>query len=204
MYKLPVRLEGIERRRRSTTLLHIVTGFFLVAVASRYYSFINYGSFLSVLPIYLTAVISGVYGFLQRRKDPAARYNQWVRLLQFLCFTGIGVSMIKETKNYSVFILFIWAVIVLALSVTERKIFQPADLQLKRDGIAIPGYFTDRAISWMVIERVVVRPDYVTFFRTNQSFLQLELAAPMSRDDIARVQAFCNAQIGRHIQFVDN
>lgn len=204
MYSIPVKIEGIEKRKRSIGLLHVVTGFFLIACASRYFRFLQYENFLPVLPIYLIAAISIVYGFLQRRKDPLAKYNHWVRLLQFLCFVGLGISVLPFSRNYSVFILFLWAGIVLALLFSERRIFQETNLQMNKKGILIPGYFTNRFVPWMVIESVVIRPDYITFFRSNQTYLQMETATAMREEEIVRIQSFCKDRIEQYIQVVDN
>ncbi|MDQ3682909.1 MAG: hypothetical protein M3352_07535, partial [Bacteroidota bacterium] len=70
MYKIPVKIEGIERRKRSTGLLHAIAGLFLVSNASTYFKHLNYSDFIFVLPFFIVWVASLVYGFFRLRIDP--------------------------------------------------------------------------------------------------------------------------------------
>ncbi|MBA2745280.1 MAG: hypothetical protein H0U44_03545, partial [Flavisolibacter sp.] len=80
MYSVTVKIEGIDRRRKSSGLLHIVIGFFLLAKGADYYKYLDYGFFLPVLPFFIVALFSLIYGFMRRRIDMTARWNYWLRL----------------------------------------------------------------------------------------------------------------------------
>ena len=108
MLNIPVKIEGIERRKRSTGLLHVVAGFFLIANAGTYNQLTHYEHLLVVVPVYLVALISLIYGFMRKRIDPNARYNHWVRLTQFLVFAVLGVLIINTGKTVTVLSLFLW------------------------------------------------------------------------------------------------
>ena len=181
MYKIPVKLEGIERRKRSTGLLHIVAGFFLIANAAGYYKQIDYSSLSLVAPVFFVAFASLIYGFFRKRLDPAAKYNHWIRMIQFLTFALLAITMIQTTSNLKLFTLVLWAIMILFLMFTERKIFHDTDLQIKAEGVYVPGYFKSHLMPWHIISAFVLRNDYLTITRTSQKYVQLELLKDMMR-----------------------
>ena len=200
MYSIPVKLDGIERRKRSTGLLHIVAGFFLIANAGTYNKLGGYEQFYSVLPIYLLAVISLIYGFLRKRIDPAAQYNHWVRLSQFLIFSILGILMINYGKTMSTVSLFLWALITILLLFTERKIFHDTALLLKGDGIHIPAYFKNHVLPWTLLEGFILRQDYITILRRDKKYVQLELLSSLEDQKIEQINTYAKEQIAQFSQ----
>ena len=138
MYKIPVKIEGIERRKRSTGLLHAIAGLFLVSNASTYFKHLNYSDFIFVLPFFIVGVVSLVYGFFRKRIDPAARYNYWVRVLQFLSFAILAITFTSFASGVTYFGLILWAIVIMFLMFTERKVFHDTVMHIKDDGIHIP------------------------------------------------------------------
>lgn len=195
MHSIAIRVEGIERRKRSTGLFHIVAGLFLIANASEYFKQSLYQNFWSVLPVFLVAFISLFYGFFRRRLDPMAHYNHWVRMLQFLMFSMLGVFMLQTHADFRVVSLFLWAVISILLLFTERKIFHDAYLAFNHNNISIPGYFSTRVMPWSVIESVVIRPDYVTIYYPNNKFVQYEVLNSIDSSTIEKINNFCSQKI---------
>jgi hypothetical protein len=202
MLKIPVKIEGIERRKRSTGLLHIVAGFFLIANAGTYNQLHNYEQFTVVAPVYLIALLSLLYGFMRKKIDPQARYNHWLRLVQFLIFAVLGILMINLGKTLSAAGLFLWAVIVLLLLFTERKVFHDTTLQLKDDGIHVPGYFRDHVLPWAIVEELVLRQDYVTILRKDKKYVQLELLSPVGQPESEQINRYSREQIARFSQHI--
>jgi hypothetical protein len=200
MLNIPVKIEGIERRKRSTGLLHVVAGFFLIANAGTYNELTNYKDLLTITPIYLVALISLLYGFLRKRIDPNARYNQWIRLAQFLVFAVLGVVMINMGKTVTVLSLFLWVSVTILLLFTERKIFHDAALTLKEDGIHIPGYFKHHLLPWYLIEELILRQDYVTILRKDKKYVQLELLSAIDPLEIEQINQYSKAQVAQFSQ----
>ena len=195
MYKIPVKLEGIERRKRSTGLLHIVAGFFLVISAGTYSQQVAYADFLLMLPVYIVAVVSLLYGFFRKKIDPLATYNHWIRMIQFLTFAVLAISLINLVSTVRIASLAIWAIAILFLMFTERKIFHDTDLQIKEEGVFVPGYFKNHIIPWQVMEGFVLRADFLTITRTNKKYVQLELIKDMEPDEIEEINAYCNQRL---------
>ena len=200
MYKLSVKIEGIERRKRSTGLLHIVAGLFLVSNGSSFYKNFGYQNFAPLIPIFIVGLISLIYGLFRKKLDARATYNHWIRLAQFLTFCGLGFMYTAHNADWKYIFLFLWAITILFLMFTERKIFHDTDIQLKKEGVYIPGYFTSHQIPWHVIEDFVIRQDYVTIFRKNQKFVQLEMLEKIDAEEISKMNSFCKEQIVQHAQ----
>jgi len=195
MYNLLVKIEGIERRKRSTGLLHAIAGFFLLSNASTFFKHLNYADFIFVLPFFIVGVASLVYGLLRRRIDPAAHYNHWLRMLQFLCFAILAITFTSFASGVTYFGLILWAIVTLFLMFTERKVFHDTVMQIKDDGIHVPGYFTSHIIPWSIVMDFILRADYVTISRTNLKYVQLELLGKIDPAEIAAINDFSRQKI---------
>lgn len=195
MYKVAVKIDGIERRKKTTGILHVLAGLFLLINAGTYFKQLQYENFLLVLPVFLVAVISVVYGLIRKRIDARAHYNHWIRILEFMSFTGLGIAMYNYVSVWSVAGLFLWAIVIMLLMFTERKVFHDTDLIFSEQGIHVPGYFSNHILPWNLIENIVLREDYLSIFRTNQKFVQLELLQSLSEEERKNINAFCKSRI---------
>ena len=195
MYKLAVKLDGIERRKRTTGVLHIAAGLFLLVKSVDYFGLQQYQKFIAVLPFFLAAFVSLLYGVLKKFWDPAARFNMAVRLMQVTVFTVLAIEFTAYNQTVSVGLLFAWAIGCLLLMFTERKVFHDAEMLFNRDGIHIPGYFTNRRLFWNNLTEVVVRPDYITLFLTNSRFLQYEVLKKLDAAVLDEIALYCTSQI---------
>ena len=194
MYQLPVKIEYLEQRKRSIGLLHVVAGFFLIANAGAYYKHLNYETIVPVLPVYFIAALSLIYGFWRKKIDPQSRFNHWLRLLQFFVFLLLGFLFIPF-GGFSVFALFIWAFLALFLLITERRLLNDSGLQLNKEGIRIPGLLKQYLLPWQLIENITIRPDFITIFRTNKKYVQLEVLKNIEPEERRNVEQFCKQQI---------
>jgi hypothetical protein len=195
MYSIPIKIEGIERRKRGTGLLHIAAALFLIANAGAYYKQIGYQNFLTVLPIYLVALISLAYGLFRKKFDPSAQYNHWVRMLQFLMFSILGIFMWQSEMDMRTLTVFLWAIICIPLLFTERKVFHDASLSFSNSNITIPGYFSTKVVPWSVVESVVVRNDFVTIHYPNNKYVQYEVLDQIAQTEIEKINRYCQQQI---------
>lgn len=195
MFKIPVKIEGIEKRKRSTGILHVIAGLYLITVAGDYYKHLNYQDFFNVLPIYIVSAISLVYGFFRKRIDTTGHYNHWVRMLQFLTFAVLAIILSSFARAVSYFGLILWSIVTLFLMFTERKVFQDTVMHIKDDGIHIPGYFTNYIIPWSIIMDFVLRADYVTISRTNHKYVQLELIETIDTSELTAINNFSRQKI---------
>jgi hypothetical protein len=196
MFDIPVKIEGIEKRKRSIAVFHILAGLFLAANASLFFKYLNYSTLWPLLPVYLVAVASLFYGFFRMKIDAGFKWNKWLRLLQFLTFLVLGFSMLSSERAVQSIILFIWAVICLTLLFTERFVFQQPSIKISHDGINTPGSFTSKNINWSSLESVVVRNDYITLNYTNNQYLQFEVVKMLSGIEIERINIFCKEKLG--------
>lgn len=199
MLSLAVKLDNIERRKRSTGLLHIGAGCYLLAKGVDYLVFFNYRVFEVLLPVFAVVLVSLAYGFMKKSFDPAARYNHWVRLAQVGAFAVLGLLFANTGRQFDVWVLLAWAVICLFLLFTERKVFHDSLMVFNKDGIFIPGYFTNQRIFWGNIQEVVARPDYITIFKKNEKYVQLEVMGTADTAALQAITAYCQQQIRQSI-----
>src|SRR5215213_2672095 len=195
MHRIPIKIEGIEKRKRSTGLLHIVAGLFLLANTIEYFERLQYKNFLLLFPLFLVASVSLTYGLFRNKIDPKAKYNHLVRMAQFLMFSILGILMLQTKMDFRNSMLLLWAVICILLLFTERKIFHDAFLLVSKNTVTIPGYFSNKVIPWSAIENVIVRPDYVTLYYPQNRYMQYEILTEINEGEIKHINYFCQQQI---------
>jgi hypothetical protein len=200
MYSVGVKIEGIENRRRSAGLLHIVIGLFLIIKGAAYYQSINYKNFLPVVPVLLVGSFSLFYGFFRRRIDFTYRYNYWLRLLQLICFTFLGIMIVGIGRPMDYIGSFVFSFLCILLLFTERRIFQETTIYLNEKGITIPGYYKDHLVLWQDLSEVVVREDFITFFHVKKKYLQYQVMQDLSTLEVAKMNAFSKEQIEKQSQ----
>jgi hypothetical protein len=195
MHRIAIKIDGIEKRKRSTGLLHIVAGLFLLANTAEYYQRLQYQNFLTVLPFFLVAIASLIYGLFRGKMDPKARFNHWIRMVQFLMFSMLGILMLQSRMDFRNSMLLLWAVICILLLFTERKIFHDAYLLFGKNTVTIPGYFSNKVIPWSAFENIIVRPDYVTLYYPGNRYMQYEMLTAVNENELRNINFFCQQQI---------
>lgn len=195
MYSITVKIEGIESRRRSAGLLHVVIGFFMIFNAANYNRFTSYRHVLPIALILLVASISLFYGFFRRKMDLSAHYNYWLRLVQVISFTVLGFLMLGTGRSSDYIGLFVFAALSIVLMFSEKRIFQATTIYLEDAGISLPGYYRNHLIKWEDISEVVVREDFLTLFEANKKYLQFQVLQDLSTLEVAKMNAFCKEKI---------
>ena len=200
MYSVLVKIEGIESKRRSAGLLHIVIGFFLLLKGADYYKLLEYKNFIPVIPVLLIASISLFYGFFRSKLDRSAQYNFWLRLIQVITFTYLGFLMLGVGRTIDYIGVFVFAFLSIILMFSERRIFQESTIFLDENGIKIPGYYRDNIVKWQDLANVVVREDFITLFHVRQKYIQYQVQQDLSTLELAKMNAFCKEHIERNAE----
>ncbi len=195
MYSIAVKIGGIEARRRSAGLLHIVLGFFLIFKGADIFRYLRFANFLSVLPVFIIASISLFYGFFRKAMDPSSFFNFWIRLLQIFTFSIMGFVMVQIGNIIDYLGLFIFAFLCLFVLFSEKKIFVDTIILLGDKGVLVPGYYKDHLIPWKDIKNLVVREDFLTLFHQKQKYLQFEVMQTLSPLELAKMNAFCKEKM---------
>jgi hypothetical protein len=195
MYSITEQLHGIETKRRRAGLLHIVTGFFLIAKGSDYYRLLNFQGFITLLPIFAVAGISLFYGFFRRKVDVFAKYNSLVRVLQIITFLVLGIAMMNRGTTWDYVGLFLFAFLCFLLLLSEKRIFKETTLFFDEKGVMIPGNYKDHLVSWEELTEVINREDFLTLFHVKKKYLQYQVMQDLSTLEVAKINAFCREQI---------
>lgn len=195
MFSVRIIPDGLLRRRRSAGLLHLVSGFFLIAKCADYYRYTDYVTLLRPLPFFVLALLSLTYGFFRPRLDVPGRHNGPIRLLQAAGFAVLGALMVRWGTTLDVFGLFLWAALSLLLWFNERRIFGEFFVDFREEGILVPGYRGDHLIPWEEVQDVVVREDFLTLFHRKEKYLQFSVAQSLSVLEGVKITAWCKEQI---------
>lgn len=204
MFSITVKIEGIESRRRSAGVLHIVIGFFMIFNAANYYRFTNYKNIGPVAFILLVASLSLFYGFFRRKMDLSAHYNYWLRLVQVISFTVLGFLVLETGRVVDYVGVFAFALLSIMLMFSEKRIFQETIIYFASEGIKIPGYYREHLVKWDELSEVVVREDFLTIFHINKKYLQYQVKQDLSTLEVAKLNAFCKEKIGLRQVQADN
>lgn len=194
MYSIAVKIDGIESRR-SAGLLHVLVGFFLIFHVSNYYRVTHYQHFWTVAFILLIASFSLFYGFFRKKIDLSAQYNYWLRLVQLICFTLLGILLTQTERPVHYLSVFVFALLCIILLFSERKIFHETIIYVDEAGIKIPGYYRDHLVKWEDLSEVIVREDFITLFHIKQKYLQFQVMQNLSTLEVAKMNAFCREKV---------
>lgn len=196
MYTVAVKIEGTERRRRSTSLVHAIVGFFLLLKSFDLYHYLGERSLLPTLPFLLVATASLFYAFFRSRIDLTAKHNAGLRLVQTVTFLSFGFLMLRLGKTMDYISLFIWGFLTLVLFFSEKRVFQDTLIQLAEKGVLIPGTYREYLVTWETLENVVLRHDFITLFHRGKKYLQYQVIQDLSELELVKLNAFCQEQIG--------
>ena len=195
MFTVAVKIEGLERRRRSTGLIHVIIGFFLLIKSLDFYKYFGESSVTPIALFAAVAIVSLIYGFFRRRLDITAKHNAGIRLLQTISFLSFGILMYRLGKTVDYATLFIWAFLTLLLFFSEKKVFQETLLSFTNEGIRVPGTYKEHLVEWNLLESVTVRHDFITLFHKGKKYLQYQVMQDLSELEVVKMNAFCKEQI---------
>jgi hypothetical protein len=204
MFNVTIKIESIESRRRSSGLLHIVVGFFLIMKTADYSKVINYSSFLPLVPFLVVGLVSIFYGFFRKRFDITYRYNYWVRWLQLIAVAVLALLITTAAPSFGNFAIFVFLLLCALLVFSERRIFHETLMVINADGIKIPGEYRDHFLPWHDLSEVVVREDFITLFHVKQKYLQFQVMQDLSVLEVAKMNAYCKDKIGSLQEVADN
>ena len=200
MYTVAVKIEGMERRRRTTGLLHIIIGFYFILKTLDLLNYTEARSIVPILPFLLIGIVSVAYGFFRRRFDPIATYNARLRFLQGIGFFSFGILLYRiGARQLDYCLMFVWMAICLLLYFSEKKIFAVSLIQFTADGIIIPGSYKQHLVPWHTLESVTVRHDFITLFHQGKRFLQYQVLQDLAELELVKLNSFCKEQIERAI-----
>jgi hypothetical protein len=197
MYTVAVKIDGMDRRRRSTGLVHAILGFFLLMKTFDLYNLLESRSFVPGIPFLLVGLASVFYAFFRTRVDITARHNAGLRMVQTITFFSFGFLMLRIGRSIDYITLFIWGLLTLVLFFSEKRVFKETSLQLSEKGISIPGTYRDYLVQWSTLESVVVRNDFITLFHQGKKYLQYQVLQDLSELELVKMNAFCKEQIER-------
>jgi hypothetical protein len=149
------------------------------------------------------ASFSLFYGLFRRRVDWKAQYNHWLRLVQAVIFTALGILLTASSRPVDYISVFVFTILTLTLMFSERRIFQETAITLSGEGINIPGYYRDHLVSWQEVSEVVVREDFITIFHIKQKYLQYQVKQDLSILEVAKMNAFCRERIEERSSVMD-
>lgn len=195
MYTVAVKIEGMDRRRRTAGLMHAVVGFFLLIKSVDLYHYTVENIPLKLLPFLAVAGISLFYAFFRTRVDAAAKYNVPLRVLQFMTFVLFAVVMTKTGRQFDYLVLLIWAVVIFLLIFSEKKLFAETALTFTDDGVRVPGSYKEHLVQWEVLESVTVRHDFITLFHRGKKYLQYQVMQDLSELEVVKLNAFCKERL---------
>jgi len=193
----------MDRRRRSTSLVHAILGFFLLMKSVDLYHYIQNRSLVPAIPFLAVGIVSLVYAFFRTRIDITAKHNAALRLLQTVSFFSFGFVMLRVGHTIDYASLFVWGFLTLILFFSEKRVFKETVLTFSENGVLIPGTYRDYLVTWSSLESVVARYDFITLFHRGKKYLQYQVLQDLSELELVKVNAFCKEQIEKQAAPVD-
>lgn len=195
MYTVAVKIDGLDRRRRTTGLVHLLIGFFLLIKSFDLLTYLVEKNALKLLPFLVVAGASLFYGFFRTRVDFAGKFNGPLRFVQFASFFSFAIVMKQTGHGFDSTVMVVWALVIFLLLFTEKKIFDETMLWFTEDGIRIPGTYKEHLVEWSAVDNVTVRHDFITVFHRDKKYLQYQVLQDLSELEVVKMNAFCREKI---------
>jgi hypothetical protein len=192
MYEIPVRIDSLERQRKSVAIFHVLVGLFLAANAGLLGKNLDNKWLWVLVPIYLISVLSLLFAFRLKKVKNPVKVNQLMRVIQAVAFLISGVIMVNFEHFTSCLVLFIWSGICLVLFFMERSIFSKPTLKITEANLHVPSLFSSKRVNWNTVESVIIRQDFITINYLNNRYLQLEVFGHLTGTEIEHIRLFCN------------
>jgi hypothetical protein len=198
MYNIPVRIERIEKQRRSNGLLHSIAGIYLIVTGITGLTISSAGKFL-LLPVLITGATAAFYPFIRKKISNPATFNTMLRLAEAICFLLLAVLFFAVKNYWNTFGLFAWGLVSLMLYRNEKKLFEETALKLEDNGIRVPGLPTDHLLPWNMIIGFVARPDFTTITRQDNKYVQLEVSGNVDFNELEKANNYSRQKIAAAI-----
>lgn len=195
MFTVAVKIEGVEKRRRSAGAVHALIGFFLLLRCYSLYQLAGENVTLAMGIFAAIGAVSVAYAFLRRRHDATGKHNAGLRLVQSGSFFSFGFLMFRAGQTVEYIALFAWALLCLILFFSERKIFLDTVLRFTDEGVRVPGSYREHLVRWDVLESVAVRHDFITLNHRGRKYLQYQVMQDLSELEVVKMNAFCREKI---------
>lgn len=199
MFHIPVKINGLERRRRSTGLLHVAAGFFLIANVSSVYKILGINALWIFAGFLLPTIASIFYGIFRKKLDPQNRYNASLRWAQCAAFVVLAILILVKGNTPQSLGIFIWAILSAVLVFTESIALKQPQMIFAEDGIAFPAGFGLKKFGWNELEDVRLRPDFLTLYFPQNKYLQFELSEAPDSATTEKMQDFCRRHLKKAV-----
>lgn len=197
MYTISVKLEGEERRKKNSAVMHVLLGFFLIVKAVDFLKETDFKSIASSVPIFAMGIAALVYGLLRKNLDPHARYNMTMRLLQIVVLVALTVMMVMIGRKGDALVVGLFVLVSAMLAASDKLAFAESSLNFDNEGIRLPVQARRALIPWNELNEVVIREDFVTLFHIKKKYLQFQVKQDLSTLEIAKISAFCNERLAK-------
>jgi hypothetical protein len=194
MYSIPVRIEKIEKQRRSNGLIHSIAGIYLIITGITGLTVSSAGKFL-LLPVLLTGATAAFYPFIRKKISNPASFNTTVRLAEAICFLLLAVLFLAVKNYWNTFGLFAWGLVSLILYRNEKKLFDETAISLEEEGIRVPGLPADHLLPWDMIIGFTARPDFTTITRQDNKYVQLEVSRNVDSNELEKANNYSRQKI---------
>jgi hypothetical protein len=194
MHNIPVKIERIEKQRKSNGLLHTIAGFYLLVTAVTSLDAMK-NAILYMLPVLFCGLFSLAYGLFKKKFTDHLSLNKMLRIAQGVCFLSLGILFFTQQNYWNAFGLLAWSLICALLYWSERNLYRETSISLEEKGILIPGSPTDHLLPWNMVERFTARQDFVTISRHDNKYVQLELSKAVEKSALENANKFSREHI---------
>ncbi len=131
--------------------------------------------------------------FVLYKKDKLHKWNSVLRYSQSLLIGMAGVLLLMHAHWLNGVNGVLWGVVFAFLAKAEQCIFQPQQVVITETGIMYSNILCSTIVSWELIEKVVIRADYISIFKKNNRYLQFEITDDLSDVQLKEISELCKS-----------
>ncbi len=193
---LPVVHPAFEKLKNSGRLLHLAAGGLILAHAVSHFNQPQ-SSPLYIGCLLLIAVDIFILVFAGRNiLITLPRINLFFRLIEFLFFLGIGITMLFSKSWWVGSVHILLSAAYCYLFYCEKKMLTDEYLAIHHTGISIPALPEHKFFIWSNINGIDAHYDHITISTSHQKSYHFSLRKNLAFEELDQIHEFCRHYLG--------
>lgn len=145
----------------------------------------------SVIISLVIATLFFITPFILSKKNKLLIWNTFIRYIESLILGIAGIILLIYHHWLNGINGVCWGMIFVFIAQAEKCVFQPQQIIINTNEIKYSHVLYPISIQWNIIEKIVIRSDYISIFKKNGRYLQFEIIDDLSDQQLKDINELC-------------
>lgn len=149
-------------------------------------------NYLYTISICITiAFLFFIIPFILYKKNKLWKWNAIIRYTESFIITIGSIALLMHTVVWLKINGILWSILFIFLAKAEASAFKPQQITITTNEIKYSHILYPIVIQWNTIEKIIIRPDYISIFKKNGRYLQFEITDDLSDAQLIEINELC-------------